>query len=419
VYRTYIRDFDVPDADRGRIHRAIAAARRSGEAAAFDFIERVLLLEPAWYLRTQRYSYLDFVKRWQQFTGAIMAKGLEDTAFYVQNALISVNEVGGDPSGPFVYFGVEEFHRRNRIRNANWPRSMNASSTHDTKRSEDARSRINVLSELPGEWSRYLNRWRRMNPGDSAPDLNEQTLIYQSMLGAWPIDAERLKRFVTKALREAKTNTSWIHIDADYESQVMAFIDRILSSGKFMRSFLRLQKKIARFGALSSLSQLLLKITSPGIPDFYQGTETWTFNLADPDNRGPVDFALRQETLQKLKEGAAVRELLSEWADGRIKMHTCRAALTFRRRHPDLFLRGDYIPLRVLGARRDHVIAFARRFDKEWALVAVPRLLAKLGNKRWGDTRMEYPPDAPQKWINVLTNEEPDFEKFPFMLLTP
>jgi (1->4)-alpha-D-glucan 1-alpha-D-glucosylmutase len=418
VYRTYIREFEISEEDRSRIEDALTAASNSREMPAYSFLRRVLLLEPAWYLQDRRADYLDFVRRWQQFTGPIMAKGLEDTTFYVRNALISVNEVGGDSSGPGVYLGVEEFHRRNILRQRHWPHTMNASSTHDTKRSEDVRTRINILSELPKEWTRHLKEWSRMNKAAGAPTPNEEVLIYQSLLGAWPIEAERLKQFVTKALREGKTNSSWMDVNQHYETRVLAFIDRMLSSDRFLRSFLGFQKKVAYFGALSSLSQLLLKIASPGVPDFYQGSDLWDLSLADPDNRRHVDFAGRAKMLNDLECGLANPvDLLKNWPDGRIKMYITWKALQFRREKASLFAEGDYIPLRITGAREDHLIAFARRKDDQWVIVAVPRLLAKMGKASWKDTKIEYPGGAPQKWVNVLTGTSPDLAAFPYLLL--
>jgi len=411
VYRTYMRDFDISETDRAYIDDAIAAA---GQGPAFDFLRRVLLLDPAWYLQDQKSGYLDFVMRWQQFSGPVMAKGLEDTTFYVHNPLISANEVGGDSNGPEVYFGVEQFHRRNQMRRTRWPHTMNASSTHDTKRSEDVRARINVLSELPGEWARSLRLWSRLNRSESAPDATEQVLIYQSMLGAWPIEPDRLKQFVTKALREGKTHTSWMNVNEDYEERVLAFVDSLYVTEKFLSDFNRLQKKTAYFGALSSLSQLVLKITSPGVPDFYQGTEVWDLSLADPDNRRPVDFSARIQIFEELQKRARPRELLKNWTDGRIKMYVAWKTLTLRRSHADLFSEGEYIPLRAAGARQDHIIAFARRLGDQWCFVAVPRLVAKLtragsaplGAKVWQDTMIELPPEAPSHWTNALTGEE-------------
>jgi len=411
VYRTYIRDSRISEADRACVEDAIAVA---GNGPAFAFLRRVLLVEPAWYLQKRKQDYLDFVMRWQQFTGPVMAKGLEDTAFYVHNPLMSVNEVGGDSNGPELYFGVEEFHRRNLARRTRWPQTMNASSTHDTKRSEDVRARINVLSELPVEWARCLRRWSRLNPSESTPNRNEQVLIYQSMLGAWPIEPVRLKRYVTKALREAKTHSSWINIDKAYERRVLSFVDSLCRNEEFLNDFTRFQKKVGYIGALSSLSQLVLKITSPGVPDFYRGTEVWDLSLADPDNRRRVDFAARAQMLEELKKHARPKELLKHWGDGRLKMYVIWKLLNFRLSHADLFLHGDYIPLRVTGSRQNHIIAFARRLHDQWCVAAVPRLLSKLirhgspplGQKIWNDTMIELPTNLPAQWTDVLTGQE-------------
>jgi (1->4)-alpha-D-glucan 1-alpha-D-glucosylmutase len=411
VYRTYIRDDRISDADRAYIENAITAA---GKGGAFDFLRRVLLLEPSWYIQHRKPDCLDFVMRWQQFTGPVMAKGLEDTAFYVHTPLLSVNEVGGDSNGPEIYFGVEEFHRRNLARHARWPHTLNATSTHDTKRSEDVRARINVLSELPQDWARCLRRWQRMNPSEAAPDRNEQILIYQSMLGAWPIEPNRLKQYVTKALREAKTHTSWIDINEEYEEQVLSFVDSLYSNETFLEDFGRLQKKIAYFGAFSSLSQLILKITSPGVPDLYRGAELWDLSLADPDNRRPVDFATRQKIFDEVKNETKLPNLLKRYSDGRLKMFVTWKALQFRRTQSDLFTEGEYIPLRVTGAQSNHVIAFARYLHKRWLIVAVPRLFASLtragsapiGEKIWRDTQIGLPSGIPARGTNVFTNEE-------------
>ena len=410
VYRTYIREERVAESDRFHIVDAIDAA---GTGAAFDFLRRVLLIQPAWYLQNRKDQYLDFVMRWQQFTGPVTAKGLEDTAFYVHNTLMSINEVGGGSDGPDTYFGIEQFHRRNLARQVHWPHTMNATSTHDTKRSEDVRARINVLSEFPDEWARCLRRWRRMNPGDMAPDANEQTLIYQSMLGAWPIEPDRLKQYVTKALREAKTHTSWININAEYEKSVFSFVDSLYENEGFLKDFARLQKRLAYFGALSSLAQLVLKLTSPGVPDFYRGTEIWDLSLADPDNRRPVDFCSHTRMLEELKQ-PSLRHLLKNWSDGRLKMFATRTLLHFRRSHADLFGEGEYIPIRVAGSHADHVIAFARRRHDAWCIVAVPRLCASLtrtgspplGEKVWSDTQIELPKSAPECGRDVFSNTD-------------
>ena len=425
VYRTYVRDRKISEADRAYIEDAIAV---SGKGRAFDFLRRVLLAEPACYLQHRKPDYIDFVIRWQQFTGPVMAKGLEDTTFYVHNPLISVNEVGGDSNGPETYFGVDKFHRRNLGR-THWPQTMNATSTHDTKRSEDVRTRINVLSEMPLEWMRCLRRWIPPKPGDSVPAPNEQLLIFQSMLGAWPIEPDRLKPYVTKALREGKTHTSWINIDKDYERGVLRFVDSLYANSVFLKDFRRFQCKIAYYGALSSIAQLVIKITAPGIPDFYRGTEVWDLSLVDPDNRRPVDFSSRIEMLEELKKHSNPGELLKHWTDGRLKLYVTWKLLNFRREYSNLFLHGEYIPLRVAGSRADHVIAFARRLHSDWCVIAVPRLLAKLGRgtRMWRDTSIEMPLEMPSHWVNVLTREEVSthssvsecFATLPFAVLAP
>jgi len=411
VYRTYIADGRIAETDRAHIEDAVTVA---GKGPAFDFVRKVLLIEPAWYTRHRKPEYLDFVMRWQQFTGPVMAKGLEDTAFYVHNPLISVDEVGGDSSGPELYFGVEEFHSRNLARHADWPHTMNTLSTHDTKRSEDVRARINVLSEFPSDWARFLARWCRVQASAFTPAANEQILIYQSMLGAWPVEEDRLKQYVIKALREGKTHTNWVDIDEGYERRVLSFVDSLYSNDAFLKDFSRLQTKMAYFGALSCLSQTVLKMTSPGVPDLYRGTEIWDLSLADPDNRRAVDFASRVAELEKLKSDAQPADLLKQWPDGRLKLYVNWKLLNFRKEHVDLFLHGEYIPLHVSGPQADHVIASARRVHGELCIVAVSRLCGSLtragvppiGEKVWGDTQIELPANFPTKGRDVFTGED-------------
>jgi (1->4)-alpha-D-glucan 1-alpha-D-glucosylmutase len=411
VYRTYIRGEHVNKADRAYIEQALNEA---GTGPAFDFLRRVLLIEPAWYAQHCKAKYVNFMMRWQQFTGPVMAKGLEDTAFYVHNPLVSVNEVGGDSRSPDTYFGVDEFHRRNLARGQRWSHTMNATSTHDTKRSEDVRTRISALSEFPDDWARCLRRWRRSEFTETRPTPHEEILIYQSLLGAWPIEPGRLKQYVTKALREGKRQTSWIDINEEYERNVLAFVDSLYSNEAFLKSFRRLHKRLAYFGALSSLAQLVLKNTSPGVPDFYGGTEIWDLSLTDPDNRRPVDFASRVAMLADLKKHADVRQLLKHWPDGRLKMYVTSKLLSLRRAHAALFLKGEYIPIRVKGRRANHVIAFARRLHNRWCIVAVPRLCATLvragsapiGYKVWRGTRLELPPGIPETGRDIFTDKE-------------
>jgi (1->4)-alpha-D-glucan 1-alpha-D-glucosylmutase len=433
VYRTYIRSLEVLPQDRAAAAEAIEFAKLRKPSVCgpvLEFLGRVLSLDcPDWFPAGQRQEWLDFVLRWQQFTGPAMAKGMEDTACYIYNRLVSLNVVGGK-SEPFT---VEQFHRFNAMRAERWPFSLNATSTHDTKRSEDVRARINVLSEVPDLWEACLKRWSEWNRaektdvhGSPAPDANEETLIYQVLLGAWPLCTEetpefegRMKAFVIKAAREAKVHTNWLSPDEEYERALTGFVERILLSGRFMRDFLEVQAYLAPFGAIGSLAQMLLKIASPGVPDFYQGTLLWDFSLVDPDNRRPVDFTRRTEALQEMKalEGdepvPLVETLTDTWRDGRIKLYIAAKALAFRRRHKSVFLRGDYLPLEASGRARDRVVAFARRKAGEWVVAVAPRLMTGLCGKRdpfaagevWGDATIELPEDAPARWTNVFTGE--------------
>jgi len=440
VYRTYIRGFDISARDRRYLGKALKEAMHRGtEASApvFDFLRRVLLLEsPAFAAEGQREEWLRFLMRWQQFTGPIMAKGYEDTALYVFNRLTSLNEVGGEPAGFGV--SVNAFHKRAGETAARWPHTMNATGTHDTKRSEDIRARINVLSELPEEWAKRLLHWSDGNRalkrtvGDRpVPDPGEEILLYQTLLGAWPLEPgemgsfpERVRDYMVKAVREAKVHTRWIRPNPEYERAVRDFVTALLVDGEgapFREDFLPFQAKVAHYGAQNGLAQLTLKIASPGIPDFYQGAELWDLRLVDPDNRGPVDFPLRVRLLAELKEQERqgliplVGELLPAWKDGRIKLFvTCRA-LNFRRERRDLFLSGAYLPLSASGGNKEHVLAFARRYKTHWAVAAVPRLVTRLsppgafplGQEAWGSgSGLLLPEGAPDRWRNAITGEE-------------
>ena len=439
VYRTYIRDSGVPDHDRHYLERALEEAqRRTPEERAgppaFAFLRRVLLLEPPESAQDVIPQWLSFVMRWQQFTGAAMAKGVEDTALYVFHPLTSLNEVGGNPEGSGM--SVVDVHRFLEDRSQRMPFTLNATSTHDTKRSEDVRARLNVLSELPDEWGKRLERWSKWNQhlkrpvdGTLAPDQNDEVLIYQTLLGAWPFDQneisdfrERLKHYILKAAREAKVRTSWIRPRAEYEDALIDFTESILTSPKsqkFLKDFANFQKTVAHYGALNSLSQTLLKLAAPGVPDFYQGTDLWDFSLVDPDNRRPVDFLLRQNLLDDLRRQDSgdllplVRDLLSQWPEGRIKLYVTYKGLNLRRANKDLFMEGDYIPIEVTGSRKNHVFAFARRRGKEWVIVAVPRLTTRLvgsgglplGSRVWGRGLIMLPKSAPGQWRNVFSDQ--------------
>ncbi|HEY2147841.1 MAG TPA: malto-oligosyltrehalose synthase, partial [Pirellulales bacterium] len=402
VYRTYIRPGvdEVRPEDRHRIQEAVRAARRRNPAMSpsfFDFIASVLLLDdPPGLSAEHRAQRRDFVLKFQQVTSPVAAKGLEDTAFYRFYPLASLNEVGGDPASPTLT--PEQFHRRILERMADWPHDMSATGTHDTKRGEDFRARLNVLSETPDEWDAAVRRWHDMNTslrkesdGAAVPDTNEEHLIYQTLVGTWPVGSlddegrtnyvNRLVRYFEKALHEAKLHSSWLSPDQEYDEAVAAFVQAILADRQspFITDLDAFARSIADAGFVNSLAQTLIKITAPGVPDFYQGTEFWDFNLVDPDNRRPVDFRRRKETLAWLiAEGEKdlpnlARELLRRWPDERIKMFVIWRALQFRRENIDVF-RGDFVPLVADGPRQDDVCAFARSAGGKWVLSVAPRM---------------------------------------------
>jgi (1->4)-alpha-D-glucan 1-alpha-D-glucosylmutase len=427
VYRTYIDGFEIAPRDRGYVERTLDLARRRTKPAeisdaAFRFLGEVLLLSPPYYLEDRKATWLEFVMRWQQFTGPVMAKGLEDTATYRRHSLLSLNEVGGDPLREQPPFDLDEFHRFNRRRLEEWPGTMNATSTQDTKRGEDARARLNVLSEMPEEWERRLELWMGWNAsakgsiqGSLAPSAAEEALIYQTLLGVWPNRAEeepavgeRVKEFLTKALREGKQNSSWIAPHETYERAVHAFVDRILAEGSpFLDDFKGFQRTVARAGARNGLSQLVLKIASPGVPDFYQGAELWQFSLVDPDNRRPVDYKRILPMIETLRRRMAedrvglIRELAADPLRDEMKLFVTWRALEFRRAERELFARGEYLPLRAEGLYARHVCAFARRWESQWAVAVAPRFVSKIED--WGDTALLPPEGAPAEWHDALT----------------
>lgn len=449
VYRTYVRSYEIPASDRGAIASAFDAVSwgtAMPPGPAFSFLRRVLLLEaPDGASPAERERWLRFVMAWQQFTGPVMAKAVEDTAYYIYNRLISLNVVGGCSSP----CSAAEFHRFNQERCRVWPYSMNATSTHDTKRSEDVRARINTLSEIPEAWRERLARWRALNAphktivdGCEAPDANDEILLYQVLLGAWPLSGEdlpefreRVRGFAVKAAREAKTHTNWIAPHAGYEAALCRFLDALLDpESAFLKDFLPFQRFLAPFGAVGSLAQALLKAVSPGVPDFYQSAMLWDFSLVDPDNRRPVDFERQMSLFRAMEERPPfTEELVENWQDGRIKLFTIARALEFRRRRRGLFLSGDYQPVEVCGPAARHIVAFARRAGDDWALAVVPRLLVELCGDRpafspevWAGSYLQLPEDAPRRWRNVFTGDSVEgpriaaqtlFERFPVALL--
>lgn len=376
VYRSYLRNGEASDGDRGLVLRAIREAQRRSPAtgvSVFEFIREVLLgNDPEGLTDDQRAERRRFTMRFQQITSPVTAKGIEDTACYRWFPLASLNEVGGDPGG----FGESrpDVHRWLRRRRDRWPLAMSATSTHDTKRGEDVRARINVLSEMPAAWYRALLRWRKMNGTLDGPT---EYLLYQTLVGAWPISVERVEEYMIKASREAKRRTSWINPNAEFEGALRDFVRRILSSEPFLEDFRAFALPVHEAGAKNSLAQVLLKIAAPGVPDFYQGTEWTGFTLVDPDNRRPVDFARLPD---------AKTELIGR-------------ALRFRRDHAALFAAGRYRPVAVRGPRRDHVFAFSRSHRGEEVVAVVGRFFTRLGP--WEDTRLAIP-DGP--WRDVLTD---------------
>jgi len=420
VYRTYLAPArPVSDADRVVIERAVAAAKRRNpavEESAFNFLRDILLFRfPENLDDAARAEHVHFVLKFQQITGPIMAKGLEDTAFYIYNRLAALNEVGGEPQR----FGltVEAFHRQNAERQERWPATLLATSTHDTKRSEDVRARMVAISEIPEVWRRSLSRWRTFNrrwkqtvEENVAPDSNEEYLLYQTLLGSWPLQPfremsdeirgqyiTRIQQYMAKAMKEAKLNTSWVQPNDKRDSAVADFIARILDPSprnRFLESFIPLAGEVARMGAINSLSQVLLKLTAPGVPDVYQGNEIWDFSLVDPDNRRPVDYLERKKMLDALK-GADPRELLDNWSDGRIKLLLTHRLLTFRGENAGLFRDGSYRPLDLTGEFADCCIAFAREWEGKSIVVLAPRLSSRIGfppiGDAWRDTVVQLP----------------------------
>jgi len=401
VYRTYIRADDLSQWDRAILGRAMQEARRRAgsrvDGRLFDFLQRVLQLDPPPYIAGEREKWATFVMRWQQFTPRVMAKGVEDTAFYNYNRLVSLNEVGGEP-GRVAADPVAELHARNERIARDWPHTMNATSTHDTKRSEDVRARIDVLSELAEDWQREVRKWTRINAPlkrDGVPAPNEELLIYQTLAGAYPIDAKRLTAFLEKASREAKTHSSWLSPNVEYESALEEFATRILEHAPFIAAFGRFHRRVAFHGFLNALAQVVLKIFSPGVPDFYQGTELWDFSLVDPDNRRPVDYALRTDSLRRIANPAT---LLRNWKDGRVKLFVTTRALAARARHAE----GAYC---AIDTGTPNAVAFTRGDD---LLVIVPRLttrLVKPPHLPIGEVWRDHALDLSGRWKNVFTEE--------------
>jgi (1->4)-alpha-D-glucan 1-alpha-D-glucosylmutase len=466
LYRTYTQSLEVPETARKVISEAIESARaRRAKLPAeyFNFISDVLLLAAAEHIRPeQREARLAFVTRWQQFTGSIMAKGLEDTALYIYFPLASLNEVGGDPR-----VSVDDhssFHELIARRQKNWPDSMNATTTHDTKRSEDTRARIAVLSEIPERWEAALRCWSRANDtfvhkanSEAVPDRNEEYLFYQTLIGVWPLHESewrtlvpRVQDYMIKATREAQVHTRWTRPNEPHESALRDFVAGVLdrkSNAEFCSKFDQFQQFTALYGMLNGLSQTLLKTTCPGVPDCYQGSELWDLRLVDPDNRGTIDFERRRGLAAALRQthesenGQNTEKILASWQDGVVKMHVLKRTLNARQANPDLYLEGEYIPIEIQGQHKDRVVAFARKNNNDWAISVSVRCVASVQapimgfeERRdfWKQTELILPDGAPKKWANGLAgnaagivsatdrvNVGTALEGFPLALLLP
>jgi (1->4)-alpha-D-glucan 1-alpha-D-glucosylmutase len=444
VYRTYVRSAEISEEDRRSITRAVDLAQKRSTAAdlsVFGFIRHILLIEtgghePGWYTR----AILRFAMKFQQVTAAVMAKGLEDTAFYRYHCLVSLNEVGGNPAK----FGtsVEEFHRANQERLTSWPTTMLASSTHDAKRSEDVRARINVLSEIPAAWRLRLKHWRQWNRNKKrvvedqlVPTHNDEYLLYQTLVGMWPettLDeggwnqfSKRIEQYMLKAAREAKEHTSWANTNEEYEAALVAFTRAILKrapKNRFLSDFSEFHHRIARIGMFNSLSQCLLKLTAPGVPDIYQGNELFQLSLVDPDNRQSVDYDVRKALLERLQSEEhssrnsieRASSLLSSPENGALKLYLTWKTLSLRRKEATLFRDGSYNPLTVSGQKSEHVVAFTRVYEGRTAIVVVPRLYATLlgddldavcDERVWADTYIEIPNPNATCYHNIFTGQ--------------
>ncbi len=446
VYRSYVVAPDrVSGRDRRYIEDAVARAKRLNPrtaASIFDFVRDTLLLDNLSQFRVaDRPEVIAWVMKFQQLTGPVMAKGVEDTAYYAFNRLVSLCEVGSNPNR----FGVSisEFHQANAARVDRWPNAMLATTTHDTKRSEDVRARVDVLAEMPDWWEAATNRWAKLNAakrtavdGQLAPDRNEEYLLYETLVGSWPELSgresgleqyrTRVVSYMEKATREAKVHTSWVNPDQAYDAAVREFVCRLLPDDlkdPFIMDLAEFVRPVVFFGRLNSLTQTLLKLTCPGVPDFYQGSELWALDLVDPDNRRPVAYDLRRDALAELKDRTAstpqpaqlAMELLAAADNGLVKMYLIYRVLSYRTSHPELFEHGSYEPLECVGEFADHVVAFSRSYGEQSITVVAPRLMFglmkgqsewPLGNNVWKNTGIRCPSlDPGTSLINILTDQ--------------
>ncbi len=430
VYRTYINDEGLSSHDRQYVEIAIKRAKAQMPIFSneLDFIARFLFLDFDQDLgEEEKEQWLYFTRRLQQYTGPLMAKGVEDTAMYVYNRLISLNEVGASPS----QFGIsiEQFHQFNQNKALTTPHSFLTTSTHDTKRGEDTRARINVLAEIPQEWEEAITLWQQWNckfkrsvQGTLAPTPNDEYLLYQTLIGAMPFGnlegfSQRVEEYVVKAIREAKVHTGWLQPDHNYESACTEFVREILTDRldhPFLKHFREFQKKIAFYGVFNSLSQVVLKLTGIGVPDIYQGSELWNFSLVDPDNRRPIDFDHCFKLLLQIKQEQDISSYLSHPEDGKIKLFITWKCLHIRKKYSELFQRGRYFPVYPIGSLQQHIISYYIQLEDQILLVVVPRFLTKIvkegelpiGGKVWQENRLPVPPNTNSVWLDLISDQE-------------
>ncbi len=421
VYRTYVvpEPMQITDEDRDRIVEAVARAKQGRpdlDAGLFDFIADVLSLRVSGELEGE------FLLRFQQFTSPVMAKGVEDTAFYCFNRMIGLNEVGNDPGRAGLTVG--EFHEYCAKMQATHPLTMTTLSTHDTKRADDVRARLAVIAEIPREWKGVLRRWSHRNAAfrtGAFPDRNTEYFLYQTMVGAWPISEERLVAYMEKATREAKVQTSWVQQNKEFEDALRSFIEGLMNSEAFVADLENFVKRVLHAGRINSLAQSLLKFTAPGIPDTYQGGELWDLSLVDPDNRRPVDYGVRRRMLDELHGGMEVEEILRRIDEGMPKLWVVHRALSLRKEHPEWFAAtSGYLPIVTKGSKSEHLIAFMRA---DQVATIAPRWPLRLGGS-WAGTTIELPQGP---WRNRLTGDVVTggralvhklLERFPVALLT-
>lgn len=451
VYRAYINDEGLSSHDRKYVEIAInrAKAQMPIFSNELDFIARFLFLDFDQDLGAEeKEQWLYFARRLQQYTGPLMAKGIEDTVMYIYNRLISLNEVGGSPS----QFGIsiEQFHHFNQHQASILPYALLATSTHDTKRGEDTRARINILAEIPQEWEETITQWHQWNQefkqslnGMLAPTPNDEYLLYQTLVGAMPFKdldqfSQRVQDYMVKAIREAKVHTGWLQPDSSYETACRDFVEAILierPEHPFLTHFWEFQQKIAFYGVFNSLSQVVLKLTSVGVPDIYQGSELWNFSLVDPDNRRPVNWDQGCELLQQIQQDTDPSSYLLQPQDGKIKLFVTWKCLQVRQNYPDLFQRGSYVPIYPIGSLQHHIVAYYRQLDDQIALVVAPRFLTgivkegelPIGEKVWHENRLPLPPNPSHRWVDMISGREimgeetiwirDIFESFPVALL--